>query len=473
MLSRSGEDLNHDIYNTLIREQWRSMGADGLVDFAADPNIGADGASASTAYFNTDKTHPISTTDINIIAPLISNEINRVFGLSGNYSPTYTTSTNYNWATTGSVPNGTTFLQVDPANASGNMTVTLPTAVGYDGQSLTLQNISTSGANTLSVVSTSSVAMDAAGTELLNGTTTAYIVPSGTTVTFTSVLAQNNGSYVSNTGANWIVTDYGPANGNSTSSMSSCTSCATYSSPSATGTIPIYINASGGLSSSSILYANASGTQFGIGTSTFPSQALLTVATSSTDVFVVSTSTVCIDCTIPVTRLNVAVPAANNTSDGITIYSGSQSSKFQFLDNSDSLGNYHGEVVFNSRNDMAFGNNQVGVGMNIVPTSTFYVNGSVGYFYRSITSSSLVNSTDTIDSVNSTNPVTLTLPLRSTLQIGQMLHFKDSGGHAATAPITVAATSTDLIDGQTSTVINTNYGFVSLINGAGGWEIGW
>jgi hypothetical protein len=67
MLSRTGTgyagatmDSYHDSYNTWLRANWASIGCTGLADPAANTNLGADGAYASTTYFQ-DGIHPTTT----------------------------------------------------------------------------------------------------------------------------------------------------------------------------------------------------------------------------------------------------------------------------------------------------------------------------------------------------------------------------------------------------------------------------
>jgi len=79
MLSRTGFDAAKNSFNSLIQSQYKLIGADGLVDFAANPNLGADGAYANTTYFNTDGTHPKDPGQ-DILAAEASNALNYYFG---------------------------------------------------------------------------------------------------------------------------------------------------------------------------------------------------------------------------------------------------------------------------------------------------------------------------------------------------------------------------------------------------------
>lgn len=93
--------------------------------------------------------------------------------------------------------------------------------------------------------------------------------------------------------------------------------------------------------------------------------------------------------------------------------------------------------------------------------------------YRSITASTTLALTDTYESVNTASgSITLTLPLFSTASLGQLFFVKDRTGNATTSNITiVTATSTDKIDGATSTKINTAFGSLRIVVGATAWEV--
>ncbi len=76
-----------------------------------------------------------------------------------------------------------------------------------------------------------------------------------------------------------------------------------------------------------------------------------------------------------------------------------------------------------------------------------------------ITTSTILVATGTQHhfAVSSTAPITISLPLISTMTSFREYRFKDYSNNSATFPITVVATSTDLFtDGATSTTINTN-----------------
>ena len=68
--------------------------------------------------------------------------------------------------------------------------------------------------------------------------------------------------------------------------------------------------------------------------------------------------------------------------------------------------------------------------------------------------------------------ISLILPLASSVSNGKIVHIKDEGGAAVTNNITIVAQTAEKIDGESSYVINTNYGSVTLVkNTSGPWFI--
>lgn len=67
---------------------------------------------------------------------------------------------------------------------------------------------------------------------------------------------------------------------------------------------------------------------------------------------------------------------------------------------------------------------------------------------------------------------TLTLPLANAVAAGRIFFFKDTDGTANTNPITLLRQGSDLIDGGTSTVMNSNYGLVKVVgDGVSNWFV--
>lgn len=77
MISRTSEDSTKNQLNALLRTHWPEF-ADGLMDFAANPNLGADGASANATYFS-DGIH-LTSTGSAIINNIGQRAIDRVYG---------------------------------------------------------------------------------------------------------------------------------------------------------------------------------------------------------------------------------------------------------------------------------------------------------------------------------------------------------------------------------------------------------
>jgi hypothetical protein len=74
-----GVDAVKNQWNTFLRQTW-STWADGLIDIAANPSLGADGAFANTTFFNGDGIHPSAFSYQTIVAPLVQHGINRLYG---------------------------------------------------------------------------------------------------------------------------------------------------------------------------------------------------------------------------------------------------------------------------------------------------------------------------------------------------------------------------------------------------------
>jgi lysophospholipase L1-like esterase len=77
ILDRGGGSTQKNAWNQIVRQFWTVVGADGLIDFAGNVNLGADGANANGTYFQ-DTTHPTQT-GINLMAPIASFGVNRLF----------------------------------------------------------------------------------------------------------------------------------------------------------------------------------------------------------------------------------------------------------------------------------------------------------------------------------------------------------------------------------------------------------
>ncbi len=96
MISRVGLDDQKNLYNNLIRADWPEF-ADGLADLAANNDLGADGAYASTTYFSGDGVH-LTDTGYALVGSIMQSSINDLvqnknsYFVNGNFIGTTTTS---------------------------------------------------------------------------------------------------------------------------------------------------------------------------------------------------------------------------------------------------------------------------------------------------------------------------------------------------------------------------------------------
>ena len=132
MLSRNGFDTQKDSYDTALLQQSKTMGADGFIDFASDPLLGADGASTNATWFQGDDTHPTQTGQ-NRMGVIASNSLNYYFGSTA-ASPNTTTAATYQMLS------GDGYLEANPS-ANGQV-ITLPDCMGPTGATYTVTNIS-------------------------------------------------------------------------------------------------------------------------------------------------------------------------------------------------------------------------------------------------------------------------------------------------------------------------------------------
>lgn len=175
MLSRGGNDSggntmdsDKDLLNTLIRQNALAAGASFITDFAANPLMGADGASANTTYFlSSDHVHPTQA-GYTLMDAEINSSFNSHFGASP-AAPTIITTSTYTMLPSDG------YVNVQP---SANTTLTLPDCLGQSGMlyrinfedglnlhTLTLQNsITAEPINGADYSSTGLVVLTGAGT---------------------------------------------------------------------------------------------------------------------------------------------------------------------------------------------------------------------------------------------------------------------------------------------------------------------
>ena len=134
MMSRTSSDPFKNAYNNLIRNHWSEY-SDLLIDMAAIPVFGADGASLNTAYLISGL--HISTAISEFIAAwLYTFATRRMFGNSLNGTPNTATGTYL-------VTPEDIFLLAD--STSGNVSVYLPPAQFLTGQKITVRNVASGG----------------------------------------------------------------------------------------------------------------------------------------------------------------------------------------------------------------------------------------------------------------------------------------------------------------------------------------
>ena len=172
MISRTGSgfgsqtlDQLKDTYDALILQQAKAVGFAGVLDTAANPLLGADGANTNTTYFQaTDHIHP-TTAGNTLMAAAISNGLNYYFGF--NEANPHVLSTLYGFTMTCS--DG--YLDLTGLTASGN--ITLPDCTGATSATYRINNPQSTYAVTVTADSAS---------HPVNGSSTAVTVPAGGTL---------------------------------------------------------------------------------------------------------------------------------------------------------------------------------------------------------------------------------------------------------------------------------------------------
>lgn len=182
MLSRfyggTNFDPDKDTFDEQLLSQAKAMGADGIVDFAADPNLGADGAYASTTWFN-DQTHPTTAGQVRL-GQIASNSLNYYFGYTA-AQPHVVTTTTYTLAS------GDDFVSAAP---TANAAYTMPDCTGPSGAVYTISN--PQSAFTLTI--------QGGASQPINGLSSAITVPPNSTVKLTDVPNPKSTS-----GCHWVM----------------------------------------------------------------------------------------------------------------------------------------------------------------------------------------------------------------------------------------------------------------------------
>jgi trimeric autotransporter adhesin len=173
--SGNSYDTDKDGYDAMILGNWKAIGADGVIDFAANPLLGADGANAG-AYFQADHVHPVQAGQ-QILANEASNALNYYFGYNET-NPHNVTSLPYSMT----AGDG----EVSMAGVTGAGTLTLPDCTGQSGATYRINNPQAAFVVTVAPLNASQLinglAFGTAVTVPANGTLTLRDVPNAKTV---------------------------------------------------------------------------------------------------------------------------------------------------------------------------------------------------------------------------------------------------------------------------------------------------
>lgn len=109
-------DFDIAAYNTLIRANWPTF-ADGLIDVAANANLGGLGAYANTTYFLADQVHPNYFSDNTIITPLANTGVNTAGGFARKFKDITIANNSFG----GNIATSTTVASSATATTAGNL----------------------------------------------------------------------------------------------------------------------------------------------------------------------------------------------------------------------------------------------------------------------------------------------------------------------------------------------------------------
>ncbi len=184
MTSRTGTgfggqtmDALKDSYDTLIVQQAKQVGFAGVLDIAANPILGADGANAgtpgasgtacpgATTYFQSDCIHP-TTAGNTLMAKAVSNGLNWYFGYNELNPHVLTTLNGFTMACSDG------YLDLGGVTAAGN--IALPDCTGASGATFRFNNAQSAVAITITPDSSS---------HPLNGSLSAVTIPANATLT--------------------------------------------------------------------------------------------------------------------------------------------------------------------------------------------------------------------------------------------------------------------------------------------------
>jgi lysophospholipase L1-like esterase len=169
MISRTGTGYNSetmdalkDSYDALLVQQAKAAGFAGVLDVAANPLLGADGAYNNTTYFQSiDHIHP-TTLGNSLMAAAVSNGLNWYFGYNDLNPHGLTTLAGFTMACSDGA------IDLSGLTAGGN--IVLPDCTGASGATFRINNPQTAYAVTVTADSSS---------HPVNGSSSAVTVPAG------------------------------------------------------------------------------------------------------------------------------------------------------------------------------------------------------------------------------------------------------------------------------------------------------
>jgi lysophospholipase L1-like esterase len=169
MLSRTGNasiggtlDAFKDTYDAILLTNAKAYGADGIIDFAADPLLGADGANSNTTYFQGDGTHPTVAGQLRL-SNAASNTLNYFYG--------YTLAAPHVLTASQTLASGDKAVLIGAAAA--NVALLMPDCTGPSGESYTISN--PQALRTVSI-------QGGVAAQPINGLTTAITIAANATV---------------------------------------------------------------------------------------------------------------------------------------------------------------------------------------------------------------------------------------------------------------------------------------------------
>lgn len=168
-------DSQKNAYDALILQQAKSAGADGILDFAANPLLGSDGANTNSNFL-ADHTHP-SASGQQLMAAAASNALNYYFGYN-EVNPHTVTTLPYSMAAADGV------VSLSGVTGAGN--ITLPDCTGQSGAVYRISNPQSAYAVTVSPLNANQLinglAFGSSVTVPANGSLTLRDVPNPKTV---------------------------------------------------------------------------------------------------------------------------------------------------------------------------------------------------------------------------------------------------------------------------------------------------